>query len=81
MLQRFWAYGICTSGGNILYAAAEDHRVRALITVAGSFGQPDLVSKLFGADGVESRKVAGRQARDLYRETGEIETIKAYSDT
>ena len=73
--------GICTSGGNILYAAAEDHRVRALVTVAGFFGEPGLLSTLFGADGVESRKASGRQARDLYRETGEIEIIKAYSDT
>ncbi|KAE8361673.1 alpha/beta-hydrolase [Aspergillus caelatus] len=73
--------GICTSGGNILYASAEDHRVRALVTVAGFFGEPDLLSTLFGADGVESRKASGRQARDLYRETGEIEIIKAYSDT
>lgn len=81
LLQRSWASGICTSGGNILYAAADDHRVRALVTVAGFFGQPHLVSTLFGADGVESRKAAGRQARELYRETGGIETIKAYLDT
>ncbi|GIZ49330.1 hypothetical protein CKM354_001236200 [Cercospora kikuchii] len=73
--------GVCTSGGNILYTAAEDTRVRALVSVAGFFPEATLLSTLFGADGVESRQRSGRQARERFQRTGEIEMIRAYSDT
>ena len=73
--------GVCTSGGNVLYTAAEDSRVRALVTVAGFFSEPALIPTLFGAEGVETRQTSGRQARELYEKTGEIELIRAYHPT
>lgn len=74
--------GICTSGGTVLYTAAEDPNVGAVASVVGFFSEPSLqVLMQGGAEGVERRRVAGRQAQALYEKTGVIETIKAYHAT
>jgi uncharacterized protein len=71
--------GICTSGGTALYAAAKDPDVGAVATVAGMFGEPDLMLKLLGEEGVKQRLDASRKARKRYDETGVIDTITAYN--
>jgi fermentation-respiration switch protein FrsA (DUF1100 family) len=56
--------GVCTSGGNVLYAAAQDRRVEALATVIGFFQTPEVASMLLGGDeGLAIRRAAGRRAR------------------
>lgn len=42
--------GICTSGGNVIQAAAEDGRVKAVVTIAGWFAEPSLTPLLYGGD-------------------------------
>ena len=72
--------GICTSGGNVLYTAASDSRVRAIATVAGFFSDPALAPMLFGGEeGVESRKTKGLEAAELYEKSGEIKMVPTYS--
>ena len=71
--------GVCTSGGTALYAAAKDPNVGAVATVAGMFGEPDLMLKLLGQEGVKQRLDASRKARKRYDETGVIETITTYN--
>ena len=70
--------GICTTGGTALYAAAKDPNVGALASVAGFFSEPALLPKLFGEDGVERRRAAGREARQRYDATGLIDIVPAY---
>ena len=74
--------GVCTSGGNVLYAAASDTRVGAVATVAGWFAEPSVAPLLYGGEeGVETRRTAGRAAREKYERTGENEIIPAYHNT
>jgi fermentation-respiration switch protein FrsA (DUF1100 family) len=77
-VARTGLLGICTSGGTVLYAAANDPNVGAVATVAGMFGSPDLMLKMFGPDGVNQRRAAAREARKHYDETGVIDTVAAY---
>ncbi|WP_245464155.1 alpha/beta hydrolase [Rhizobium sp. NXC24] len=74
--------GICTSGGNVLYTAAQDSEVGAVATVAGFFSEPSLVALIKKApDAVERLRSDGQRARKHFEETGEIETILAYHNT
>ncbi|RVU09789.1 alpha/beta hydrolase [Rhizobium sp. RMa-01] len=74
--------GICTSGGTVLYTAAEDANVGAVATVAGFFSEPELVALIKkGPEAVERLRAEGRLARQIYDETGEIKTIRAYHNT
>jgi fermentation-respiration switch protein FrsA (DUF1100 family) len=77
-VARTGLLGICTSGGTALYAAANDPNVGAVATVAGMFGSPDLMLKMFGQDGVHRRRAAARKARKRYDDNGVIDTIPAY---
>ena len=73
--------GVCTSGGNVLDAAARDGNVGAVATVAGMFTEPSLQLAMRGAEGIEARKKEGRAAKTAYAQAGVIELIKAYHDT
>jgi fermentation-respiration switch protein FrsA (DUF1100 family) len=55
--------GVCTSGGAVMYTAAEDPNVGAVATVAGYFSDPESVVKMFTREGYDSRVTAGRVAR------------------
>jgi fermentation-respiration switch protein FrsA (DUF1100 family) len=74
--------GICTSGGNVLYTAAQDNRVAAATTVAGWFVEPSVTPLLYGSEeAVEQLRQVGDTARQTYEATGENPIILAYSDT
>ncbi|OAP39233.1 twin-arginine translocation pathway signal protein [Sinorhizobium americanum] len=74
--------GVCTSGGTVLYTAAEDANVGAVATVAGFFSEPEMVTVIKkGPEVVERLRADGRLARQIYDETGEIKTIRAYHNT
>jgi fermentation-respiration switch protein FrsA (DUF1100 family) len=70
--------GVCTSGGAVMYTAAEDQNVGAVATVAGYFSDPESVVKMFTREGYDSRVAAGRAARQRYDETGVIDIVPAY---
>jgi len=73
--------GVCTSAGTVLYTAADDPQVGAIATVAGFLPDPALMLKLLGAEVMERRRTAGREARKRYERTGVIDTILAYHPT
>lgn len=70
--------GICTSGGNVLYAAASDPRAKAVATVAGYFQSEAITTQMWGEEGVALRRAAGRQASELFDKEREIQHILAY---
>jgi fermentation-respiration switch protein FrsA (DUF1100 family)/ketosteroid isomerase-like protein len=75
--------GICTSGGNVLYAAARDPGISAVATVAGHFIEPSITPSVpvyGGAEAVSRHRADGRAARAKYERTGENTLILAYHD-
>ncbi|WP_148088114.1 alpha/beta hydrolase [Couchioplanes caeruleus] len=64
--------GICTSGTAVIHAAADDHSVAAVATVAGPFWEPILWT------GVQRRLAAGEAARKKYEQTGVVDMVPAY---
>jgi uncharacterized protein len=71
--------GVCTSGGNVIQAAAEDVRVKAVVTIAGWFAEPSLTPLLYGGEAsVAGLKAQGQQALAKYRSTGVSDTVKTY---
>lgn len=74
--------GICTSGGNVLYAAAQDSRVGAVATVAGWFAEPSVAPLLYGSEErVQELRNTGSAARAKFEATGQNDLIPAYHDT
>jgi uncharacterized protein len=71
--------GVCTSGGNVIQAAAEDGRIRSVVTIAGWFAEPSLTPLLYGGEaGVAQLKAQGQQALVKYRSTGVSDTVQTY---
>jgi hypothetical protein len=73
--------GVCTSGGNAAYLAANDPGIKAIATVAGFLPEPSLTSSLFGEAEVTRRREAAAAAKRKYAETGEETNVTAYSET
>jgi uncharacterized protein len=72
--------GVCTSGGNTAYLAADDDRVKSIATVAAFLPDPSLFSLMYGEAGIAQRLEAGAAAKLKYEETGEETIIPAYSE-
>jgi uncharacterized protein len=71
--------GICTSGGNVLEVAADDRRVKAVVTVAGWFVEPSLTPMLYGGeDTVKKLQAAGRAAATEYAASGHTAMVQTY---
>lgn len=76
------ALGVCTSGGNVAYLAADDKRVKALAIVAAHLADSTILGSLYGGERrVDSLRHAGVEARKEYELTGENKIIPAYSNT
>jgi uncharacterized protein len=78
-LRSISLLGVCTSGGNVLQAAAEDSRVKSVVTVVGWFAEPSLTPMLYGGEqAVADLKKQSQDAAKRYRETGKAETVVVY---
>lgn len=78
--DRLGCVGICLGGGYALRFAAFDPRVRALVTVAGGYNDPQSMRSAMGNDGYrailrEQIDVTARQ-----QQTGEVEYVPAVGD-
>jgi uncharacterized protein len=71
--------GICTSGGNVIQAAAADPSIAAVVTVAGWFAEPSLTPMLYGGvQGVVQLRKQSDAALAQYRATGVADTMQTY---
>ncbi len=72
---------ICASAGYMAHAIAEGAPIGAFVTVAAWLHDAGTVGEMYGgADGVAERTAQGEDALRLYRETGEVRYVPAYSD-
>ncbi|MBD3321071.1 MAG: alpha/beta fold hydrolase, partial [Chitinivibrionales bacterium] len=80
--NRIGALGICAGSMYTLMAAAEDERIRSVVTVASWLHDAEAV-KLFygGAEGVNAKIAAAKAAKVKYDKTGEVEYIPSISTT
>ncbi|MEM7187243.1 MAG: alpha/beta hydrolase [Bacteroidota bacterium] len=80
--DKIGAFGVCAGAMYTLMAAAEDPRIKSVVTVASWLHDAEAV-KLFygGSEGVRSKIEAARSAKSRYAETGEVAYIPAISET
>jgi uncharacterized protein len=80
--DRIAGVGICAGAGYMATVAAEDNRLKALITVAPWIHDPAIVDRVYGGE----RKVAqmiqtGRKAAEKFATTGQADYLLATSKT
>lgn len=72
--------GVCTSGGNAAYLAANDSKIKAIATVAGYFPEPEMMQQSLG-EFYDIMIAKGNEAQQKYEATGEETIVTAYSET
>lgn len=73
------ALGVCAGAGNVLFAAADDDRIRALATVVAWLQQPNTTPEIYGdAPAIQHRIDLAKAAEGNYEQTGEMDYVAAY---
>lgn len=81
-VQAVGALGICTTGGNVAYLAANDSRVKAVATAAAWLPDEAALPALYTSkENVAALRRKGEEAKKHFDATGENQTIPAYSNT
>ncbi len=80
--EQVGAFGVCAGAGYVLSAAADNDRIKAVVTVASWLHDSEAV-KLFygGTKGVQEKISAARDAKKKYADTGDVVYIPAISTT
>ena len=80
--NRIVGLGICASAGYMAVAAAEDSRIRSLVTVAPWIHDPQIIDAVYGGnDSVQKLIATGRAAKDKFKQTGKADHVLATSKT
>lgn len=80
--DRIAGLGMCASAGYMTTAAAQDNRIKSLITVAPWLHNPEIVNTVYGGElAVQQRIATGRAAKANFLQTGKVESILATSKT
>ncbi len=81
-VQAVGALGVCTSGGNVAYLAAEDNRVKAVATVAAWLPNSEVLPLLYGSEeNVNNLRKVGLESKKQFALNGENKIVLAYHDT
>ncbi len=81
-VQAVGALGICTSGGNVAYLAAEDDRVKAVATVAAWLPDEQTLPLLYGSqENIDKLRKVGQESKERFALTGANDIILAYHNT
>lgn len=79
---RIGALGICAGSMYTLMAAADDKRIKSVVTAASWLHDAEAVKLFYGGEeGVQARIDAARQAKQKFAETGQVEYIPSISTT
>ncbi|MDJ0834407.1 MAG: alpha/beta fold hydrolase [Gammaproteobacteria bacterium] len=80
--DRIGALGICAGSMYTLMAAAEDKRIKSVVTAASWLHDAEAVKLFYGGEeGVQAKIDAARAAKKKFAETGEVEYIPSISTT
>jgi fermentation-respiration switch protein FrsA (DUF1100 family) len=80
--DKIGALGICAGSMYTLMAAAEDKRIKSVVTAASWLHDAEAVKLFYGGEeGVQEKINAAQTAKQKYSETGEIEYIASISTT
>lgn len=75
-------FGVCAGGMYTVMAAAEDARVKSVVTTAAWLHDAEAVKLFYGGEeGVQQRMQAAQAAKEKYASTGEITYIPTISET
>jgi len=80
--DKIGAFAVCAGSMYTLMAAAEDNRIKAVVTAASWLQDAEAV-KLFygGAEGVNEKIAAARKAKETFANDGVVEYIETISTT
>jgi uncharacterized protein len=78
--ERVALCGVCLGTAYALKSAAFDPRVKALALVAGAYNDPRAMRAGMGPDGYRKQLLAGLEAWERHRATGEVEYLPAVAD-
>jgi hypothetical protein len=73
---RIAMLGICQGSSEVLRAAADDPRIKALATIAGQYRDREGDVAWLTEQGLAARLEAGRAARRRYETTGQVDYVK-----
>ncbi|MBV7328469.1 alpha/beta fold hydrolase [Chloroflexi bacterium TSY] len=80
--ERIGAFGVCAGAGYTLVAAAQDERIRSVVTTASWLHDAEAVKLFYGGEeGVNAKIAAAQAAKRNYAENGVIDYIPAISTT
>jgi uncharacterized protein len=76
--DRISGLGICAGAGYMAHAVAQDPDIKAFATVAAWLHDAPIVNSVYGAENVQQKLQAAREARALFEATGQVEYVPAY---
>lgn len=80
--NKIGAFAVCAGSMYTLMAAADDHRIKAVVTAASWLQDAEAVKMFYGgAEGVNTKIAAARKAKETFAKEGVVEYIETISTT
>ncbi len=80
--NQIGAFGVCAGAGYTLVAAAQDERIKAVVTTASWLHDAEAVKMFYGGEeGVQTKITAAQAAKKNYAENGAVDYIPSISTT